>query len=126
MPEAAELQRSKRRRQLLVKSQEVRYTPGTNFDMSELQRKSDLVSSCTPSVLCDSEWDLINDSILDIYAVNLQLGAMALCTGVSLPYTSCPSNEDCVCESLALDQVCSVIEPYKGVTGPVENGWVMF
>lgn len=83
MPEAAELQRQKRRH-LLEKSQEVRYTPGTGFDMSLLQRKSDSVSSCTPSVLCDSKWDLINDSILDIYAVNVQLGAMALCTGATL------------------------------------------
>ncbi|BDA48491.1 probable lysyl endopeptidase at N-terminal half [Coccomyxa sp. Obi] len=81
LPEAAELQQRRRRRQLLAKSQEVRYTPGTDFDMSLLQRKSDSVASCTPSVLCDSEWDQINDSVLDIYAVNLQLGAMALCTG---------------------------------------------
>ncbi|EIE27691.1 hypothetical protein COCSUDRAFT_39286 [Coccomyxa subellipsoidea C-169] len=49
--------------------------------MSLLQRKSDVVSSCTPSVLCDSQWDTVNDAVLDIYAVNVQLGAMALCTG---------------------------------------------
>ncbi|BDA48490.1 probable lysyl endopeptidase at N-terminal half [Coccomyxa sp. Obi] len=79
--EAAELQRRRRRRQLLGQSSEIRYTPGTEFDMSTMQQKSDSVSSCTPSVLCDSEWDLINDAILDIYAVNVQLGAMALCTG---------------------------------------------
>ena len=83
MPEAAELQRRRRRRQLLRDSVEIRYTPGTEFDLSKMQQKSDSVSSCTPSVLCDSEWDLINDSILDIYAVNVQLGAMALCTGAS-------------------------------------------
>lgn len=87
MPEAADLQRRRRRRQLLVKSQELKYTPGTDFDMSVLQRTSDSVSKCTPSVLCDSEWDVINDSILDIYAVNVQLGAMALCTGASAPYS---------------------------------------
>lgn len=84
MPKAAELQRRRRRRQLLRKSTEIRYTPGTDFDLSMMQQKSDSVSSCTPSVLCDSEWDLINDSILDIYAVNVQLGLMALCTGTSL------------------------------------------
>lgn len=67
----------------MVKSQETKYTPGTGFDMSLLQRKNDSVSSCTSSVLCDSRWDLINDSILDIYAVNPQLHAMALCSGVS-------------------------------------------
>ncbi|CAL8463641.1 g3175 [Coccomyxa elongata] len=81
LPEAAELQRRKRRRQLLRQSVGIRYTPGTEFDLSMMQQKSDSVSSCTPSVLCDSEWELINDSILDIYAVNVQLGAMALCTG---------------------------------------------
>ena len=64
-----------------MKSEEVRYTPGTDFDMSLLQRKTDVVSSCTPSVLCDSQWDTVNDAVLDIYAVNVQLGAMALCTG---------------------------------------------
>jgi hypothetical protein len=82
LPEAAELKR-RRRRQLLVKSEEVRYTQGTEFDMSLLQRKTDVVSSCTPSVLCDSQWKTVNDAILDIYAVNIQLGAMALCTGVN-------------------------------------------
>lgn len=66
-----------------MKSEEVRYTQGTEFDMSLLQRKTDVVSSCTPSVLCDSQWDTVNDAILDIYAVNIQLGAMALCTGVN-------------------------------------------
>lgn len=83
MLEAAELQRRRRRRHLLTKAHELRYTPGTEFDMSMMQQKSDSVSSCTPSVLCDSEWDLINDSVLDIYAVNVQLGVMALCTGAS-------------------------------------------
>ena len=66
-----------------MKSEEVRYTQGTEFDMSLLQRKTDVVSSCTPSVLCDSQWKTVNDAILDIYAVNIQLGAMALCTGVN-------------------------------------------
>lgn len=34
------------------------------------------------SVLCDPVWDQVNDGILDIYAINVNLGAMALCTGV--------------------------------------------
>ena len=40
--------------------------------------------SVSVSVLCDPFWDDINDGILDIYAINVNLGAMALCTGVPL------------------------------------------
>ena len=43
-----------------------------------------LIVGVLVSVLCDPFWDDINDGILDIYAINVNLGAMALCTGVPL------------------------------------------
>jgi hypothetical protein len=78
LPEAAE---TSRRRRLLTKSKEVRYTPGTGFDLDQLRQTEDVTAPCTPSVLCDPHWDLVNDAVLDIYAINMKLGAMALCTG---------------------------------------------
>jgi hypothetical protein len=49
--------------------------------MQQLQQTTDSTSPCTPSVTCDPNWDGINDAILDIYAINMNLGAMAVCTG---------------------------------------------
>ena len=80
LPEAAEISR---RRKLLGRSEDPGYTAGSGFDMSVLQRKDDVISQCTQSVLCDDDvWD-IDDAVVDIYAINLQLGAMAVCTGES-------------------------------------------
>ena len=80
LPEAAAADR--RRRRLLERSQDAGYTAGSGFDMSALQRRADVVSQCTQSVLCDQSVDDIEDAVVDIYAINLQLGAMAVCTGV--------------------------------------------
>lgn len=89
--------------------------------MSLLQRKSDSVSSCTPSVLCDAKWDLINDSILNIYAVNLQLGAMALCTGMSHALSSTPcSNVHLMLASESTKYSCGV-EPFAGAVVAVHT-----
>lgn len=84
LPEAAALTR---RRRLLVRSEDPGYTAGSGFDMSMLQRKEDAISECTQSVLCDDAvWD-IDDAVVDIYAINLQLGAMAVCTGGTLRWS---------------------------------------
>jgi hypothetical protein len=40
-------------------------------------------SLCLPSVLCDPSVGRIRDAVMDIYAVNVRLHAMALCTGAS-------------------------------------------
>ena len=79
LPEAAA--QASRRRKLLLRSQDPGYTPGSGFDMSALQQRSDPVSACTQSVRCDPAMSPIDDAIVDIYAINLQLGAMAVCTG---------------------------------------------
>ena len=73
-----------RRRRLLGRSEDPGYTAGSGFDMSVLQRKEDVISQCTQSVLCDNDVSDINDAVVDIYAINLQLGAMAVCTGGAL------------------------------------------
>ena len=78
LPQAAELSR---RRKLLGRSEDPGYTAGSGFDMSALQRKDDVISQCTQSVRCDSRVRDIDDAVVDIYAINLQLGAMAVCTG---------------------------------------------
>ena len=78
LPEAADLNR---RRRLLGRSEDPGYTPGSGFDMSVLQRKDDVISQCTQSVRCDDRVGEVDDAIVDIYAINLQLGAMAVCTG---------------------------------------------
>ena len=57
------------------------YTPGTGFNLSEMQQREDPISPCTPSVLCDPAYSRIKDAIVDIYAVNVKLKAMGLCTG---------------------------------------------
>ncbi len=41
------------------------------------------VGQCTPSVECFPEYAQAANAVIDIYAVNVQLGAMALCTGAS-------------------------------------------
>ena len=46
-----------------------------------LQRRSDVISQCTKSVRCDHNMRRMDDAVVDIYAINLQLGAMAVCTG---------------------------------------------
>jgi hypothetical protein len=46
LPQAAELQRQRRRR-LLDRSQNEGYTPGSSFDMSVLQQRSDATAPCT-------------------------------------------------------------------------------
>ena len=42
------------------------------------------VGLCTPSVECFPEYEQASNAVIDIYAVNVQLGAMALCTGAPL------------------------------------------
>ena len=42
------------------------------------------VGFCTPSARCHPEYSQTRAAVIDIYAINLSLGAMALCTGASL------------------------------------------
>lgn len=86
LPEAAA--QASRRRKLLLRSQDPGYTPGSGFDMGVLQRRSDTISACTQSVRCDPGMRPVDDAIVDIYAINLQLGAMAVCTG-EVPHNAC-------------------------------------
>ncbi|CAK0770461.1 hypothetical protein CVIRNUC_003769 [Coccomyxa viridis] len=59
---------------------------GTQFNIDSMQRTTDDVSQCTPSVECG---DYRNEAaaVVDIYAIDMRLGAMGLCTGtiVSAP-----------------------------------------
>ena len=97
LPEAADLNR---RRRLLGRSEDPGYTPGSGFDMSVLQRKDDIISQCTQSVRCDDRVRDVDDAVVDIYAINLQLGAMAVCTGEILNRNKCRNfkgiNHSCV------------------------------
>ena len=52
-----------------------------------LQRRDDVISQCTMSVRCDHNMHRMDDAVVDIYAINLQLGAMAVCTGDTFPTT---------------------------------------
>ena len=85
----------------LIKSQrclctfQVGYTPGTGFNLSEMQQREDPISPCTPSVLCDPAYSRIKDAIVDIYAVNVKLKAMGLCTG-NLPFEASGSKDSTV------------------------------
>ena len=54
-----------------------------------LQRRDDEISQCTKSVRCDHSMHRMDDAVVDIYAINLQLGAMAVCTGDTFPCTLC-------------------------------------
>ena len=53
---------------------------GTQFNIDSMQRTTDDVSQCTPSVECG---DYRNEAaaVVDIYAIDMRLGAMGLCTG---------------------------------------------
>ncbi len=53
---------------------------GTQFDIDSMQRTTDDVSQCTPSVECSS-WQEEAAAVVDIYAIDMRLGAMGLCTG---------------------------------------------
>ena len=46
------------------------------------------LSSCTPSAACDPQYSTSARAVIAIYAINLSLGAMALCTGARLPATA--------------------------------------
>ena len=54
---------------------------------THLQRRDDVISQCTQSVRCDHNMHRMDDAVVDIYAINLQLGAMAVCTGDTFPFT---------------------------------------
>ena len=60
-------------------------TQGTQFDIDSMQRTTDDVSQCTPSVECANYKDEAA-AVVDIYAIDLRLGAMGLCTGTALPH----------------------------------------
>ena len=66
--------------------------------MSVLQRRSDKISECTQSVRCDHTMSPRDDAVVDIYAINLQLGAMAVCTGLAV--FSLPWHKVCLCQNL--------------------------
>ena len=87
LPQAAE--DAQRRRRLLVKAQEATYTPGTGFNMGALQQRTDLTAECTQSARCDPSVERIADAVVAIYAINVKLGAMAMCTGEH-PLPACP------------------------------------
>ena len=53
---------------------------GTQFDIDSMQVTSDDVSQCTPSVECGS-WQDAAAAVVAIYAIDMRLGAMGLCTG---------------------------------------------
>ena len=63
---------------------------GTQFNIDSMQRTTDDVSQCTPSVECG---DYRNEAaaVVDIYAIDMRLGAMGLCTGD--PIQPGPSDE---------------------------------
>lgn len=46
-----------------------------------MQKTSDGVSQCTPSVECATTWAQEAAAVVDIYAIDMRLGAMGLCTG---------------------------------------------
>ena len=64
---------------------------GTQFNIDSMQRTTDDVSQCTPSVECG---DYRNEAaaVVDIYAIDMRLGAMGLCTGDIIQPG--PSDED--------------------------------
>ena len=53
---------------------------GTQFDIDTIQSTSDDISQCTPSVECSSYHDAAA-AVVAIYAVDMRLGAMGVCTG---------------------------------------------
>ena len=53
---------------------------GTQFNIDSMQRTTDDVSQCTPSVEC-GDWRNEAAAVVDIYAIDMRLGAMGLCTG---------------------------------------------
>ncbi|CAL8468064.1 g7603 [Coccomyxa elongata] len=54
---------------------------GTQFNIDQMQKTTDGVSQCTPSVECASTWAHEAAAVVDIYAIDMRLGAMGLCTG---------------------------------------------
>lgn len=58
------------------------YTQGTQFDFGLLQQRMDATAPCTPAVTC--AFPALAQpaaAVVSIYAVNMALGAVALCTG---------------------------------------------
>ncbi|BDA42249.1 probable lysyl endopeptidase at N-terminal half [Coccomyxa sp. Obi] len=54
---------------------------GTQFNVDQMQKTTDGVSQCTPSVECATSWIQEAAAVVDIYAIDMLLGAMGLCTG---------------------------------------------
>ena len=78
---------------------------GTQFNVDSMQRTTDDVSQCTPSVECG---DYRNEAaaVVDIYAIDMRLGAMGLCTGEIIQpgpsdkaslFACTPSETGCLC-----------------------------
>ena len=55
---------------------------GTQFNVDQMQMTSDGVSQCTASVECAPAWAEEASGVVDIYAIDMRLGAMGLCTGI--------------------------------------------
>eukprot|EP00884_Botryococcus_braunii_P009274 jgi/Botrbrau1/18348/Bobra.0179s0073.1 len=57
-------------------------TFGSLFDMTTFQsRAQNKVAGCTPSIRCNDDWDREAAGVVDIYAVDLGVHAVGLCTG---------------------------------------------
>ena len=69
-----------------------------------LQRRDDEISQCTKSVRCDHNMHRMDDAVVDIYAINLQLGAMAVCTGDIIPFTLSVDVRACLRASDEIDR----------------------
>lgn len=55
--------------------------------------RADGVSTCTPSVECAPAWADAAAAVVDIYAVDMRLGAMGLCTGARFLFRLSPLDD---------------------------------
>ena len=66
-------------------------TPGTQFNIGKLQQPLDGAAACTPSLACDTKYNATEGrASVSIYAINLQLGALGLCSGAAILVPSRP------------------------------------
>ena len=71
----------RRRSRSLLQTNLEHHTNGTQFDTTIFQQTSDATTPCTPSVECDPRFSEVRAGIVSVYAINMRIRALGLCTG---------------------------------------------
>jgi hypothetical protein len=85
----AQAQALAQRRRSLLQTNLDHHTNGTQFDTTIFQQTSDATAPCTQSIECDPRFEEAARGVVSVYAINMRIRALGLCTGALLGGTCC-------------------------------------